>query len=84
MLMVPGRYDYDQESQRLAVRMPTGVHERFVDRVEDAIRSKLKAIRGGSDKAAHFARKVQPARSTEIFFPVEDQIKVRARYLFLA
>jgi len=52
--------------------MPTGVHELFIDGVEDAIRSQLKAIRGGSDKAARFAQKVRPARSTEIEFPVED------------
>ncbi|OAL56152.1 hypothetical protein IQ07DRAFT_583540 [Pyrenochaeta sp. DS3sAY3a] len=75
------RYDYDLESHRLVVRMPTGVHERFIDRVEDAIRSQLKAIRGGSDKAASFAQKVQPARSTEIFFPAEtDSFKGKSKY----
>jgi hypothetical protein len=52
--------------------MPTGVHELFTDGVEDAIRSQLKAIRDGSDKAALFAQKVRPARSTEIYFPVDD------------
>ncbi|CAG5188981.1 uncharacterized protein ALTATR162_LOCUS12076 [Alternaria atra] len=51
--------------------MPTGVHELFIDGVEDAIRSQLKAIRKGSDKAALFAQKVRPARSTEIYFPVD-------------
>jgi hypothetical protein len=51
--------------------MPTGVHELFIDRVEDAIRSQLKAIRKGSDKAALFAQKVRAARSTEIYFPVD-------------
>lgn len=52
--------------------MPTGVHELFIDGVEDAIRSQLKAIRDGSDKAALFAQKVRPARSTKIYLPVDD------------
>ena len=52
--------------------MPTGVHELFIDGVEDAIRSQLKAIRSGSDRAALFAQKVRPARSTEIYFPLDD------------
>src|SRR5579862_627336 len=52
--------------------MPTGVHELFIDSVEDAIRCQLKTIRGGSDEAALFAQKVRPARSTEIYFPVDD------------
>ena len=65
------RYDYNGESHRLVVRMPTGVHELFIDGVEDAIRSQLKVIRSGSDRAALFAQKVRPARSTEISFPVD-------------
>jgi hypothetical protein len=63
-----GRYDYDGDKCRLVVRMPTGVHELFIDEVEDAIRSQLKAIRNGSGRKAHFAQKVRPARSTEIHF----------------
>ena len=51
--------------------MPTGLHEVFIDGVEDVIRSQLKAIRSGSDKAARFAQKVRPARSTAIYFPVD-------------
>jgi len=51
--------------------MPTGVHELFIDWVEDAIRSQLKRICSGSNKAARFAQKVRPARSTEIYFPVD-------------
>lgn len=66
------RYDYDPRSLQLVVRMPTAVHELFIDGVEDAIRSQLKDIRGGSGSAATFARSVQAARSTEIYFPVED------------
>ena len=42
------------------------------DGFEDAIRSRLKAIRSGTGKAADFADKVRPARSTEIYFPVEN------------
>lgn len=52
--------------------MPTAIHELFIARVEDDILSQLKIIREGSGDAATFARKVQPARSTEIFFPVEN------------
>ncbi|PVH90618.1 hypothetical protein DM02DRAFT_620927 [Periconia macrospinosa] len=52
--------------------MPTGVHELFIDGVEDAIRSQLKTIRSGSSEVARFAQKVRPARSTEIEFPVGD------------
>lgn len=66
------RYDYCGESNRIFVRMPTGVHELFIDGVEDAIRSQLKTIRSGSDKAASFAQKVRPARSTKIYFPVDN------------
>ena len=57
--------------------MPTGVHELFIDGVEDAIRSQLKAIRTGSGREARFAQKVRPARSTEIEFPVEDGASTR-------
>jgi len=63
-----GRYDYDGDKRRLIVRMPTGVHELFIDGVEDAIRSQLKTIRNGSGRKAQFAQKVRPARSTEIHF----------------
>ena len=52
--------------------MPTGIHEIFIAGVEDAIRSQLKVIRDGSNRAALFAQKVHPARSTEIYFPVDD------------
>ncbi|KAF1992951.1 hypothetical protein P154DRAFT_451502 [Amniculicola lignicola CBS 123094] len=62
------RYDYDGDKCILAVRMPTGIHERFIDAVEDDIRSQLKAIRSGSDRKARFAQKVQSTRSTEINF----------------
>ncbi|KAF1346434.1 hypothetical protein EJ07DRAFT_185554 [Lizonia empirigonia] len=66
------RYDYDAERDWLVVRMPTAVHELFIARVEDAVLSQLKSIRKGSDNAAAFAQKVNPARSTEIHFPVAD------------
>lgn len=66
------RYDYCGENHRLVVRMPTGVHELFIDGVEDAIRSQLKTIRKGSDRTALFAQKVRPARSTEIYFRVDN------------
>jgi hypothetical protein len=52
--------------------MPTAVHELFIARVEDAIFSQLKSIREGLGAAAAFAQKVYPARSTEIYFPLDD------------
>ena len=48
--------------------MPTGVHEFFIDEVEDDIRSQLKAIRNRPDRTAQFAQNIRPARSTEIRF----------------
>ncbi len=69
-----GRHDYDGESHRLVVRMPTTVHELFTARVEDAIFSQLKSIREGPDDAAAFAQKLYPARSTEICFPAENKV----------
>ena len=66
------RYDYDAIRHHLIVRMPTAVHELFIARVEDAIHSQLKRIREESSNAAKFAKKVHPARSTEIYFPVDD------------
>ncbi|ORY12467.1 hypothetical protein BCR34DRAFT_563855 [Clohesyomyces aquaticus] len=66
------RYDYNGDKNQLFVRMPTAVHELFIARVEDTIFSQLKSICEGSSNAAAFAQKVQPARSTEIYFPVDD------------
>ncbi|KAF2176017.1 hypothetical protein K469DRAFT_743120 [Zopfia rhizophila CBS 207.26] len=51
------RYDYDGSVNQLVVRMPT---------------ASAKSIREGSGDAAAFAQKVHPARSTEIYFPVDD------------
>jgi hypothetical protein len=39
--------------------MQTGVHELFINRVEDVIRSQLKAERGRSGREARFAQKVR-------------------------
>jgi hypothetical protein len=52
--------------------MPTGVHEIFIAGVKDAIYTQLKLIHDGLDGAALFAQKMRPARSTEIYFPVDD------------
>ena len=67
-----GRYDYDGRKHRLIIRTLTGVHELFINSVEDAIRSQLKIIRSGLGRAALFARKVRPARLTEIYFLLND------------
>jgi hypothetical protein len=60
--------------------MPTGVHELFIDSVEDAIRSQLKELRNGSDKAALFAQKVRPARSTAIYFPDDTSSSSKSKH----
>lgn len=59
--------------------MPTGIHERFIDAVEDDIRSQLKKIRNGSGKKAEFAQKVHPGRSTEIRFNT-DALSSKSKY----
>lgn len=59
---------YDGDKCTLVVHMPTEIHKRFIDAVEDDIWTQLKAIRGGSDRKARFAQKMRPARSTEIGF----------------
>ncbi|KAF1364395.1 hypothetical protein EJ07DRAFT_100106 [Lizonia empirigonia] len=62
------RYDYDEYKRKLAIRMPSAVHELFTNAVEYEIWSQLKAIRDGSDRKARFAQKVQSTGSTEISF----------------
>ena len=52
--------------------MPTSIHEMFIAGVEEAIYSQLRLIRDGLNRAAVFAQKVHPARSSEIYFPVDD------------
>jgi hypothetical protein len=60
------RYNYDEDKRKLVVRMATEIHERFIDKVEDDIRTQLRTIQNGSGKKAEFAQKVHPARSTHI------------------
>ncbi|KAI9695105.1 MAG: hypothetical protein M1820_008909 [Bogoriella megaspora] len=65
-------YDYDADKRKLVVRMPTAVHEFFIDKVEDAIRSQLKVIRDESGRKAQFAQKVETARSTIVRLATSD------------
>jgi hypothetical protein len=58
------KYDYDEDKRKLVVRMPAEIHERFIDKVEDDIRSQLRTIQNGSGKKAEFAQNVHAARST--------------------
>lgn len=67
------RYNYDGENHRLIFRMPSAVHALFIARVKDAIFSQLKSIRKGLDDVVAFAQKLYSARSTEIYFPIEDK-----------
>ena len=74
-------YDYDAAHNQLLVRMPTAIHELFIARIEDAIHSQLKLIGEESSRAASFAKKIRPARSTEIRFPIEDcELSRRSKY----
>ena len=52
--------------------MPTAVLKLFIACVKDTIYSQLKIIRERSSSAATFAQKVHPARSTEIYFSLND------------
>jgi hypothetical protein len=66
------RYDYNAETNLLVVRMPTGIHECLVQKVEGAIWSQLAVVASGTGPAARFAQKVHPMRSTEIEFPAAE------------
>ncbi|KAI9861212.1 MAG: hypothetical protein M1813_005385 [Trichoglossum hirsutum] len=66
------RYDYFARSNRLVVRMPTGIHGLLIASVDVSLSSQLEVICNGSDKAALFAQKVRLALSTVIYFPVDD------------
>ena len=59
--------------------MPTEIHERFIDAVEDDIRSQLKTIQNGSGKKSEFAQKLHSARSTEIRFDA-SALSSRSKY----
>jgi hypothetical protein len=52
--------------------MPSVVHELFVQAVEDAIRTQLKALRRKLGRTAQFAQKVQLSGSTEILLVASD------------
>jgi hypothetical protein len=64
--------------------MPIVVHELFIARIEDAVHGQLKSICERKGSAAHFAQKVHPTRSTEIYFPMDDNHEVVATPLFLS
>ncbi|CAI6336750.1 unnamed protein product [Periconia digitata] len=62
------RYDYNAETYRLAIRMPTSVHELFIGYVERSIDRQLSAISNGSSKEAFFAQQVHTTRSSTVKF----------------
>lgn len=67
-----GRHNYDETRLLLVVRMPTGVHEFFIDKVENDIRRKLEAISNEPGRTSQFAENIRPARSTEIRFATSE------------
>ena len=60
--------------------MPTTVHKLFVGRIEDTISSQLESICKGSSRAAAFAQKVQRARFSDIYFPVDASPGIKSKY----
>jgi hypothetical protein len=74
------RYDYNRRKNQLIIRMPTAVHEIFLDRVVDAIRTQLKQLCDGSSRAALFAQKVHPRGSAIIHFPNDDPSSTTSKH----
>ncbi|KAF2452644.1 hypothetical protein BDY21DRAFT_294386, partial [Lineolata rhizophorae] len=70
--------DYNARKNQLVLRMPTAVHEMFIDGIEDATRNQLKLIRKGSSRVATFAQRVCPARLTDIYLLVEDTLLAKS------
>jgi len=66
------RYDYDPVSMLLAVRMPSTIHECFLEDVKDEIKSQLKAISHGGDSSAEFAAQIRSLGSARIFLMGEE------------
>ena len=60
------RYDYDSKRQELVIRMPSAIHDMFLEDVKDDIKSQLKAI--GNDDNVDVARNIKCKGSTDIKF----------------
>ncbi|KAF2420943.1 hypothetical protein EJ08DRAFT_738443 [Tothia fuscella] len=60
------RYDYNRETSRLFVRMPSTIHEYLIESIKLSIHDQLKEIRRGSGMASDFAQKIYPAGSATI------------------
>ena len=61
--------------------MLTGVYKLFINSIEDAIRSQLKVICSGLNRAALFTQKVWPAQSTKISFLVDGVLfSIKSKY----
>ncbi|KAL5118396.1 hypothetical protein ACEQ8H_003746 [Pleosporales sp. CAS-2024a] len=73
------RYNYDGNKCKLAVRMPTAIHDCFIQAVRDDIYNQLKEIRNGSGKKAKFAQNVYVGGSTTIHFDT-DTSSSKSRY----
>ncbi|KAK5012936.1 hypothetical protein LTR16_001959 [Cryomyces antarcticus] len=73
------RYDYDAHAQRITIRMPTTLHERFTAAVEEDIVGQLKTIGMGLGRAAQFARDVRDVRSSRIFLASDESRSSRSK-----
>ncbi|KAF2419687.1 hypothetical protein EJ08DRAFT_598800 [Tothia fuscella] len=60
------RYDYNRETSRLVVRMPSTIHEYLIESIKLSIHDQLEEIRRGSGMASDFAQKIYPAGSATI------------------
>ncbi|KAF2435355.1 hypothetical protein EJ08DRAFT_580620 [Tothia fuscella] len=63
------RYDYNRETSRLVIRMPTAIHECIGRRIDRFIDSRLEEIGRGSGMASEFAQKILVMGSTTIHLP---------------
>jgi len=62
----PYRYDFFPAAKRFVLRMPTGVHETFLNEVVDDLKRQLASI--ASRPSAGFAQNIKAHRSTTISF----------------
>ncbi|KAL3439829.1 hypothetical protein BJX65DRAFT_315377 [Aspergillus insuetus] len=68
------RYDYEPFKSRLAIRMPTPVHETFCAKVVQEIILQLESIeRQGEDGAASFANDINYFASSRLLLPYDSE-----------
>lgn len=81
MLIVLFRLDYDPIKEQLVLRMPTRLHETFIELVTTEIISQLKAFASDSTNpvTASFAARIQSCGSSTINLETNEEEKPRRR-----